>query len=144
VIKRELGFEFRHGARLLISSQIPIGKGVSSSAALEVAAMQAVCSAFDIRIEPLQLALLCQKLENRMVGAPCGVMDQITAHCGVKDSLLSLLCQPVEILGNVVIPDQFEFWGMIPVYGTLAVQTTHPSDRYVYWLPIVTDLAGLK
>ncbi len=112
VLKRELGIDFQTGARILISSQIPVGKGVSSSAALEVAVMQAVCTAYDIRVGPCELAMLCQKVENLIVGAACGVMDQITAHCGVENSLVSLLCQPAEIGEAVKIPDGLEFWGI--------------------------------
>src|SRR5580765_8506563 len=146
VLIRELNVDFRSGARILISSQIPIGKGVSSSAALEVAAMQAVCSAFYIRIEPLQLALLCQKLENRIVGAPCGVMDQITTHCGVKDSLLPLLCQPAQILGNVEISGQIEFWGMDSGVRHAVAGSDYTSVRVGAFMGyrIVTDLAGFK
>ena len=66
--------------------------------------MQAVCAAFEIQVEPRQLALLCQKVENQIVGAACGVMDQMTAHCGVENSLISLLCQPAEIQGSVQDP----------------------------------------
>jgi L-arabinokinase len=112
VLRHELGVEFRNGARILISSCVPVGKGVSSSAALEVATMHAICRAYDLSVDPRQIALLCQKVENYVVGAPCGVMDQITASCGVENSLLSLLCQPAEIQGTIGIPDEIEFWGI--------------------------------
>ena len=82
VLARERGTHFSHGAHLLISSRVPEGKGVSSSAALEVATMSAVAAAFDIEIEAREIALLCQRLENLVVGAPCGVMDQMTSACG--------------------------------------------------------------
>ena len=146
VLKRELSFEFRHGARILISSQIPIGKGVSSSAALEVAAMQAVCAAFDIKIESLELALLCQKVENRIVGAPCGVMDQITAHCGVQDSLVLLRCQPAEIIGNVEIPEQIEFWGIDSGVRHAVAGSDYTSVRVAAFMGyrIILDLVGFK
>src|SRR5258708_20196668 len=44
------------------------------------------------------LALLCQKVENLVVGAPCGVMDQMTAVCGDANRLLALRCQPAELI----------------------------------------------
>ena len=59
-----VGTRFDQGARLLISSRVPEGKGVSSSAALEVATMSAVAAAFDIEIAPREIALLCQRVEN--------------------------------------------------------------------------------
>lgn len=112
VLKRELGVDLRTGASILISSNIPVGKGVSSSAALEVATMQAVCAAFGIQVEPLKMAELCQMVENEIVGAPCGVMDQVASHCGSADKLISLVCQPARILGPLPIPKGVEFWGI--------------------------------
>ncbi len=112
VLARERATRFNHGARLLISSRVPEGKGVSSSAALEVATMSAVAAAFDIEIEPREIALLCQKVENLIVGAPCGVMDQMTSACGEAHQLLSLVCQPAELLGSIALPDDLVVWGL--------------------------------
>lgn len=112
VLARERGARFDHGARLLISSRVPEGKGVSSSAALEVATMSAVAAAFNIEIEPREIALLCQRLENLVVGAPCGVMDQMTSACGEAHQLLSLVCQPAELLGSIKLPGDLAMWGL--------------------------------
>jgi L-arabinokinase len=112
VLARERGTHFNHGARLLISSRVPEGKGVSSSAALEVATMSAVAAAFDTEIRPREIALLSQRLENLVVGAPCGVMDQMTSACGSAHQLLSILCQPAELLGSIKLPDDLAVWGL--------------------------------
>ena len=112
VLSRELGVRFDHGARLLISSRVPEGKGVSSSAALEVATMSAVVAAFGIEVGPRELALLCQQVENLVVGAPCGVMDQMTAACGEANHLLSLVCQPAELQGSIKLPEDLAVWGL--------------------------------
>jgi L-arabinokinase len=112
VLMREIGIAFNEGARILVASQVPEGKGVSSSAALEVAAMQAIAAAFAVDIGPRKLALLCQKVENLVVGAPCGVMDQMTAACGEANRLLALLCQPAELEGMVSIPEELAVWGL--------------------------------
>jgi galactokinase len=112
VLMRERGILFHDGARILIASLVPEGLGVSSSAALEVAVMQAIVAAYDITITPRELALLCQMVENHVVGAPCGVMDQMTVVCGEERSLLSLLCQPAEITGSLPIPDEITFCGL--------------------------------
>jgi L-arabinokinase len=112
VLARERSVRFDDGAHILIASEVPEGKGVSSSAAIEVAVMQAVAAAFDISLEPRELALLCQMVENRVVGAPCGVMDQMTSVCGKQNHLLALLCQPAEIQGNIAVPDDIAFWGI--------------------------------
>ncbi len=105
VLMRERGVQFTAGARVLIDSQVPEGKGVSSSAALEVAVMSAVAAWKKIAIKPRDTALLCQRAENLVVGAPCGVMDQMTSACGKANRLLALLCQPAELQGYVAIPD---------------------------------------
>ena len=112
VLMRERHARFPAGARILISSAVPEGKGVASSAALEVASMQAVTSAFGIRVEPREMALLCQKVENLVAGAPCGVMDQMTAVLGTADSLLALRCQPAELETPVPVPEEIAIWGM--------------------------------
>jgi galactokinase len=74
--------------------------------------MQAVASAFDIKLEPATLAVLCQKVENEIAGAPCGIMDQMTSVCGDADSLLALLCQPAELQTPPPVPGEIDFWGM--------------------------------
>ncbi len=112
VLAREKGSVFEHGARVLIRSEVPEGKGVSSSAALEVATMRAVCAAYRVEIEPRELAFLCQRVENLVACAPCGVMDQMTSACGEQDKLLALLCQPAELKGSVALPAELEVWGV--------------------------------
>jgi len=112
VLMRELGTRFDHGARLLISSRVPEGKGVSSSAALEVATMSAVAAAFGVEVGPREVALLCQQVENLIVGAPCGVMDQMTAACGEANQLLSMICQPAELQGSIKLPEDLAVWGL--------------------------------
>ncbi|HZI61802.1 MAG TPA: galactokinase family protein [Pyrinomonadaceae bacterium] len=112
VLMRELHASFASGANILISTRVPPGKGVSSSAALEVAVMTAVTKAFDLAIEGRDTALLCQKVENLVVGAPCGVMDQMTAVFGERDRLLLLLCQPAEIKRMIKLPARLRLWGL--------------------------------
>ena len=112
VLMRERGSRFPEGARVLVASDVPEGKGVSSSAALEVAVMTAVAAAFDVVLPPRELAILCQKVENLVVGAPCGVMDQMTAACGEADRLLALRCQPAELQGHVALPEDLTVFGI--------------------------------
>lgn len=112
VLMRERGCVFDEGARILVSSDVPEGKGVSSSAALEVATMRAVAAAYRVELPPKELAFLCQKVENMVACAPCGVMDQMTAACGEQDRLLALLCQPADVKGFVKLPDELAVWGI--------------------------------
>src|SRR5215831_17410101 len=112
VLVRERGVRLKSGGSLLISSSVPEAKGVASSAALEVAVMQAVCGAHDIQMPAHEIAVLCQMAENLVAGAPCGIMDQMTSACGEEDSLLSLLCQPAELQPPAKVPDEIRFWGI--------------------------------
>lgn len=64
VLMHELQAEFKEGISLLVSSEVPDGKGVSSSAALEVASMSAISHAYNLEIQPSLLASLCQKVRH--------------------------------------------------------------------------------
>jgi len=112
VLAREYEGTPLSGARVVIESNVPEGKGVSSSAAIETATMQAASAAFGIKIDALDIALLCQRAENLVAGAPCGVMDQMTCVFGERDQLLALLCQPADVQPSVPVPADIEFWGL--------------------------------
>ena len=100
------------GLRILIDSTVPEGRGVASSAALEVAAGAAVAAGCGSPMTAAELAAACQTVENHVVGAPCGIMDQMTSACGQRDRLLRLRCQPGTIEGYVAIPEGFRFYGI--------------------------------
>jgi len=113
VLQREgLVGAWPHGLNLLLQSDIPIGAGVASSAAIEVAAMSALTAAYGLALEPLHLAQLCQMVENHVVGAPCGIMDQVTSALGRPQRLLALRCQPCAIEGAHRVPDGYQFVGI--------------------------------
>jgi len=100
------------GLRLLIDSTVPEGRGVASSAALEVAAGAAVAASCGGPMTATELAAACQAVENHVVGAPCGMMDQMTSACGRRDRLLRLRCQPGTIEGYVAIPAGYRCCGI--------------------------------
>jgi galactokinase len=112
VLHAELGKPLRHGVRLMAWSEVPVGKGLSSSAALEVATLEAVAPLVGATLNDRDVALLAQKVENFVVGAPCGVMDQMTSALGRRDHLLELVCQPAEVIGQLRVPDDIEFVGV--------------------------------
>jgi galactokinase len=146
VLMRERGVDFPQGARLLIASNVPEGKGVSSSAALEVAVMQAVAAAFHIALEPREQALLCQRVENLVVGAPCGVMDQMTVVCGESNRLMAMLCQPAELSEMVAIPDELAFWGLDSGVRHQVTGADYGSVRVGAFMGyrLIAELAGMK
>ncbi len=100
------------GLRLLLSSSVPEGKGLGSSAAVEIAAALAVGGALGLPLEPRRVALLGQRAEQLLAGAPCGVMDQMTAACGEAAHLLALLCRPAEVAGSFRLPPGVAVWGI--------------------------------
>ncbi|MFN2416844.1 MAG: galactokinase, partial [Pyrinomonadaceae bacterium] len=146
VLMRERGVRFDSGARMLVSSRVPLGKGVSSSAALEVASMSAVAAGFGLDLEPRELALLCQRVENLVVGAPCGVMDQMTSACAEEGRLLALLCQPAETLGTVALPRDLGVWGLDSGVRHSVGRGDYGSVRVGAFMGyrIISELAGLK
>lgn len=109
VVDERLGLQ---GANILLRSDVPSGAGVSSSAAIEVATMHALSEATGIHPSDLTLAAWCQRVENLIVGAPCGIMDQVTAALGRENALLVLRCQPHDLLGNQRIPPGWRFVGI--------------------------------
>jgi galactokinase len=94
-VLREEGFS-GSGLDLAVAGNVPVGSGLSSSAALEVAALGAVRAAWELDFDDTQLALLGQRAENEFVGVQCGIMDQFTAALGVADHALLIDCRSLE------------------------------------------------
>ncbi len=111
VLAKEKGVSV-HGMDAWIESTLPSGRGVSASAALEVATMTALSRAINLELGKTELPLLCQKVENLVVGAPCGLMDQLSSYLGEKDRLLPILCQPADVHASIPIPDGIHFVGV--------------------------------
>lgn len=146
VLMREIGTTFTEGARILIRSSVPEGKAVSSSAALEVASMQALAALFEIELAPRTLAILCQKVENLVVGASCGVMDQMTSACGEANSLIAILCQPAELKQQIPIPEDLRFWGIDSGIRHSVSGSDYTSVRVGAFMGyrIIAEMAGLE
>ena len=100
------------GANVFIESKVPWGKGVSSSAALEVATMNALNQLYKLSLGKEELAVLAQMAENLVAGAPCGLMDQLSSHLGQKNKLLPLICQPHQVDKAISIPRGINFSGI--------------------------------
>jgi galactokinase len=84
------------GADMLIHGEVPLGAGLSSSAALEVAAGLALTQIAGHSIDGLQLAKLCQRAENLYVGMRCGIMDQFASVHGRAGHAVLLDCRSLE------------------------------------------------
>jgi len=128
-----------NGLNLALYSTVPLGAGVSSSAAIEVATMMNLAGHFGLLpqgsaagsrpqartrsaiehesadrppLDPMTLAALCQQVENRVVGAPCGIMDQVSSCAGSAGSLLRMVCQPHELQPPLRLPEGIRVLGI--------------------------------
>jgi galactokinase len=81
------------GADLVISSDVPVGAGLSSSAALEISTGMALLGVSGLEIEKVDLALAGQQAEHEYVGTNCGMMDQLAAACGLTGHALLIDCR---------------------------------------------------
>ena len=97
------GFRLR-GADIFIFGEVPIGAGLSSSAAIEVATAFALSEQSGYSPNREQLALICQSAENNFVGMRCGVMDQFASLHGQKDHAILLDCRSLQF-EPVLIPN---------------------------------------
>lgn len=84
------------GAKMTLRSTVPMGAGLSSSAAVEAAFALAFCRAAGVKMEPAKVALLCQRAENEFVGMRCGIMDQFISLLGRRDAALFIDCSNLE------------------------------------------------
>jgi galactokinase len=146
VLLREAMARIPDGLRILVASRVPEGKGVSSSAAVEVAAMRAVASLAGAELSGEESARLCQVAENRVVGAPCGIMDQMTSAVGRQDQLLALLCQPATVEGYAMIPEGVAVWGIDSGIRHAVSGSDYTSVRTGAFMGyrIILDAVGLK
>ena len=81
------------GLDVLLHSTVPLGGGLSSSAALEVCTATLLEAVTGKKLDPVEKALLCQKAEHDFAGMPCGIMDQFISVMGRQDHLLLLDCR---------------------------------------------------
>ncbi len=81
------------GCDLAIAADVPIGAGVSSSAALELATAMACLRLAEAELPPREVALLCQRAENEFVGMRCGILDQFASAFGQQDHVLLIDCR---------------------------------------------------
>jgi galactokinase len=84
------------GLRGTVASNLPAGAGLSSSAALEVSVGLALCAVAGFELEPLELALACQRAELRAVGKPSGILDQAASVLGTAGHAVLLDCGTLE------------------------------------------------
>jgi L-arabinokinase len=100
------------GASVYIHSEVPLNKGVSSSAAIEVAVMRPAAAAYGIDLNGVELAEACQWVENVIAESACGIMDQAASVLGDEGYVLPLICQPCVPLPLVQLPVSLQCWAV--------------------------------
>ena len=93
------------GFNCVFGGDIPLGAGLSSSAALENGIGFGLDTLFQLGIEPIVLAGLSQKAENQFVGVQCGIMDQFASMMGKKDQVIRLDCDTLEYVYRPIVLD---------------------------------------
>jgi len=106
------------GADLAIVSDLPMGVGLSSSAALEMATARVLAAASGIAWDGVAMARLCQRAENAFVGVACGIMDQLASALSAPGRALLLDCRSLQT-EDVPIPSR----AAIAVLDTAAPRT---------------------
>ena len=107
-VYRSEGIASKHGFNAYVTSTLPAGAGLSSSAALEAAMACIVEHLADQHLSPLERALLCQRAEHEYAGVPCGLMDQLAVCAGQEDTALWIDCSTNETRTEK-LPDHLAF-----------------------------------
>jgi len=93
------------GADCVVWTDVPLGSGLSSSAALEVSVAHALLTAAGLPFEPVAVAKICQRAENDYVGMRCGIMDQYVSACGVAGNALLIDCRSLKSRNVPIAPN---------------------------------------
>lgn len=115
------------GFDIFIESDVPVGAGLSSSAAIECAVAIALNDVWRLRLDRPSLALVGQLAENRVVGAPTGIMDQSASLLGQKDSAVFLDCRSLE---SEIIDLGFAAAGLVLLIIDTGVSHSHATGGY--------------
>jgi len=109
---KEESVNLPYGFSFLLLSAVPMNVGIGSSAAVEIGTLSCLNAYLGLKLDGARLARLGQMAENYVVGAPCGIMDQIAVASGRRDKLTHILCRPGQIVGEVEIPPGTGFVGI--------------------------------
>jgi galactokinase len=138
--------QVKNGANVYIESDVPLNKGVSSSASIEVAIMKAAAAAYGIELAGIQLAEACQWVENVIAESACGIMDQITVVSGDEGCILPLLCQPCLPRPLVRLPPGLACWAVDSGVSHMVSGIEYEAARAAAFMgyKLICDWEGLK
>jgi len=109
---KEENIELPYGFSFLLLSAVPMNVGIGSSAAVEIGTLSCLNAYLGLKLDGSRIARLGQMAENHVVGAPCGIMDQIAVTSGRREKLTHILCRPGAVMGEVEIPPGTGFVGI--------------------------------
>jgi L-arabinokinase len=109
---KEESVRLPYGFSFLLLSAVPMNVGIGSSASVEIGTLSCLNAYLGLKLDGARLARLAQMAENYVVGAPCGIMDQIAVASGRHNRLTHILCRPGQIVGEVEIPPGTGFMGV--------------------------------
>lgn len=105
----ESGMEMDAGYNIAVVSNLPIGAGMSSSAAIELATAQVLAEFYGFETDKAGFARIGRKAENDFVGMPCGILDQGVSAFGQPDHLVHIDCA-TETFSTIPMPEGTHFW----------------------------------
>lgn len=108
-VLRDAGMKAGHGFDLAVTNDLPMGAGLSSSAAIELATGYALSALFGYKLDTKAMAELGRKAENTFVGMPCGILDQGCSAFGKAEHLVHIDCA-VNAFATVPMPAGTHFW----------------------------------
>src|SRR5690606_26898314 len=115
------------GVDIAIASDVPVGAGLSSSAAIEGAVATALNELWDLQLDPVALAQIGRRAENEAVGAPTGIMDQMASMLGRPDAATFLDCRTLETRS---VPTGFTAEGLELLVIDTQVKHAHSTGGY--------------
>ena len=137
--------QVKQGANVYITSEVPLNKGVSSSASVEVAVMKTAARAYGIDLAGTKLAEACQWVENVIAESACGIMDQMAVVLGDAGGILPLLCQPCVPYDLVRLPSELECWGIDSGVSHAVTGIEYEAARAASFIgyKLVCDMEGI-
>ena len=131
-----------YGFNLLLLSAVPMNVGIGSSAAVEIGTLTCLNAYLGLKLDPIRIARLGQMAENHVVGAPCGIMDQIAITSARHGCLTHILCRPGEVKGELPIPQGTGFVGINSMVKHSVAGTPYADTRIGAFMgrKIINDL----
>ncbi len=135
-----------YGFNLLLLSAVPMNVGIGSSAAVEIGTLSCLNSYLGLNLSPSRIARLGQMAENHVVGAPCGIMDQMAITSGREGCLTHILCRPGKVKGEVQIPKGMAFVGINSMVRHSVAGSPYSDTRVGAFMgkKIINDLRARK